>query len=193
MMVDEAQQSLRALLASANPYGSPVMPDVESRAIVAPVLDQLTESQWDALKSAFRGDPFLWYAVVGSEHTGMYWPACDLESVQQIRQYSDYQQVASCETHALWSPRSSGVVLVTEQWFGIAAGSTAFLSRLDESWPPWPGGPATLRENLTAFIRDERSAVEQPWFRELLAHVYGAATAANAIASVGSERGVSES
>jgi hypothetical protein len=187
-IIEDAEGSLRRLLTSANPYDTPLNARIRFRAIVAPLIDQLTEAQWNAIVSAANDEPFVWCATVGSEMVGEYWPTRSLEEVQRLETFDDYQKADPNATYALWSPRSSWVLLVSEQWFGIVGGSQGFMHRLHQLWPAWPGGPNSLADNLLAFVRNEREALHRPWLAELLTHVYGADEASNAIETVESER-----
>jgi hypothetical protein len=182
----EAEDALRSLLRTGNPYGSPFQTRVKQRAILFPVLNQLNAQQWNAVHAS-SSDELIWHAVVGDDDRERYWPEIGLQRVLPIHDFAEYKSAAQLETSALWSPRGEWVILIGQQWFALAGGAHRFLSGLERNWPEWPGGPQRLSESLIAFARSERDVIAEPWLRELLTHVYGSARTDEALREVAKE------
>jgi hypothetical protein len=184
----EAEDALRRLLRTGNPYGSPFQTRVKQRAILFPVLDQLSAQQWNAVHASMS-DEFIWHAVVGDDDLERYWPETGLQHAVPIHDFAEYETAARSETSALWSPQGEWVILIGQQWFALAGGAPGFFTGFEQNWPAWPGGPEKLSETLVAFARSEQDSIGEPWLRELLTHIYGSARTDEALQEVAKELG----
>ena len=180
-----ADKALNAVCTTACPYDKPFRNSVTHRVVLALILDELTEEQFGAIAAAARavGDATCYSAVVGSgDSLEDHWPSFPLRHAAEIElSHTAYLDALRPGTSALISPSGQWCVLVAEDWFGLAAGTTAFAQALTRRYPPWPSdtsrdddfSPVPLEDQVHLFLRNYEDAVDPSWTVTVLDHVYG--------------------
>lgn len=177
-----AVEMLQKVFTSAYPYGRPFHEDVLGRLVLAPVLDQLTRPQFEAIGRAAKsvGDTWFYFALVaeGTVEEEQHWPQVNLSHLCAIpfADYISYEGTPLMGTSALWSPSGRWGMLVTHDDFAIAGGTSQFMRQLVSAYPrndPSARRDVPPEDQVELLLEDVATWQDKEWLEEFLPHIFG--------------------